>query len=410
MKVLNNKGLIKAWTDLVDVEEGALLQADRVASLPFIFKYVVLMPDVHQGIGSTVGSVVPTRGAIIPAAVSLDIGCGMISRHYDLNVNELTEHLPQIRQLIESNIPHGRSNNGQSDDIGAWSNNVPDIVRNAYEEGIAQDYEQLLEETENAIKHEKVLWHLGTLGTGNHFIEFQMDKNRELWITIHSGSRGPGAKIGNVFMKKAKELMAKYFITLPDPGLAYLPEGEDLFNQYWLGLQWAQKYAWTNRLLMLSQVEQVLAPWISSSMEIQTVHCHHNYVRKEHHFGQNIFVTRKGAISAKQDEWGIIPGSMGTSTYIVQGLGNREAFCSASHGAGRRMSRAQAKRVFTIEDHLRAIDGIECFKDVSLIDETPGSYKDIEAVMASQMDLVQIKERLIPILVVKGTNESIEDW
>jgi len=398
------KSLVKAWVDGVQLEDAAKQQLINVASLPFIHKWVAAMPDVHWGMGATVGSVIPTKGAIIPAAVGVDIGCGMMAVQTTLRASDLPTNLAEIRSEIERLVPHGRTNNGQPGDRGAWTN-PPDAVTGAWT-NLHKPYEEITERHPEINRgHQNSLCHLGTLGTGNHFIELCLDTNDDVWIMLHSGSRGVGNKIGQYFIAKAKKDMERWFINLPDVDLAYLAEGSEFFGEYVRAVSWAQQFARANRDVMMSQILTAmkgipeLPPFTASAM---VVNCHHNYIAKEHHYGENVWVTRKGAVSAKQGEFGIIPGSMGTRSYIVEGKGNAESFTSCSHGAGRAISRTEARKRFTIADHEAATLGVECRKDADVIDETPAAYKDIDAVMAAQSDLVDVRYTLKQILCVKG--------
>lgn len=398
------KGLIKAWVDGVQLEDAAKQQLFNVADMPFIHKWVAAMPDVHWGMGATVGSVIPTRGAIIPAAVGVDIGCGMMAVQTTLRASDLPTNLHELRCAIESAVPHGRTNNGQRGDRGAWAN-PPAIVTETWS-GLAEEYTNLTKAHKEIDRgHTNSLCHLGTLGTGNHFIELCLDTNDDVWIMLHSGSRGVGNKIGQHFIAKAKEDMKRWFINLPDVDLAYLAEGSEHFGAYIKAVHWAQQFARANRDVMMSQIMGAmksipeLPPFVASAM---VVNCHHNYISQERHFGESVWVTRKGAVSAKCGEFGIIPGSMGTRSYIVEGKGNPDSFTSCSHGAGRAMSRTEARRRFTVADHELATAGVECRKDEDVIDETPAAYKDIDAVMAAQADLVDVRYTLKQILCVKG--------
>jgi len=393
---------IKAWTRGVAIEEAAQKQLLNVAQLPFIFKWVAAMPDVHWGIGATVGSVIPTKGAIIPAAVGVDIGCGMMAVQTDLNARDLPDNLHAIRTAIESAVPHGRTNHGGKGDKGAWGH-IP-LRNNEGWAALKPRYDAILE------KHPKLdrgnhANHLGTLGTGNHFIEVCLDEAEMVWFMLHSGSRGVGNRMGSYFIEVAKKDMQKFFINLPDKDLAYFSEGTEHFDEYVEAVEWAQDFARTNRDLMMEQVVNAVResgevrPFQAT---VQAINCHHNYVARERHFGQNILVTRKGAVRAGAGDMGIIPGSMGARSYIVRGKGNLESFSSCSHGAGRAMSRAEAKRRFSIEDHKRLTAGVECRKDAEVIDETPAAYKPIEAVMAAQSDLVEIVHTLRQVVCVKG--------
>jgi tRNA-splicing ligase RtcB len=393
---------IKAWTRGVPVEDAAKQQLLNIASLPFIYRWIAVMPDVHLGKGATVGSVIPTTKAIIPAAVGVDIGCGMMAVRTSLNARDLPVDLHALRSVIERAVPHGRTDNGGRNDRGAWRQ--PPARTAAAWANLAPKYNEIVE------KHPRLgrgndSNHLGTLGTGNHFIEVCLDESQNVWIVLHSGSRGVGNRIGQFFIELAKKDMRKFMINLPDQDLAYLPEGTENFNDYVTAVQWAQSYAMTNRVLMMEEILDAiraanLLPPFSADAEV--VNCHHNYVAVEEHYGQRVFVTRKGAVRAGKNDLGIIPGSMGAKSFIVRGKGNPESFESCSHGAGRAMSRTAAKKRFTIEDHMRATEGIECRKDADVIDETPAAYKSIDAVMAAQSDLVDVVHTLKQVVVVKG--------
>jgi tRNA-splicing ligase RtcB len=393
---------IKAWTRGVPVEDAAKQQLLNIATLPFIYRWIAVMPDVHLGKGATVGSVIPTTKAIIPAAVGVDIGCGMMAVRTSLNARDLPDDLHALRTAIERAVPHGRTDNGGKNDRGAWRQPPP---RNAEAwANLTPKYNEIVE------KHPRLgrgndSNHLGTLGTGNHFIEVCLDESENVWIVLHSGSRGVGNRIGQFFIELAKKDMRKFMINLPDQDLAYLPEGTENFNDYVKAVHWAQSYAMTNRELMMAEILDAiraanLLPPFSADAEV--VNCHHNYVAVEEHYGQRVFVTRKGAVRAGKNDLGIIPGSMGAKSFIVRGKGNPESFESCSHGAGRAMSRTAAKKRFTLEDHARATEGIECRKDADVIDETPAAYKSIDAVMAAQSDLVDVVHTLKQVVVVKG--------
>jgi tRNA-splicing ligase RtcB len=393
---------IKAWTKGVQMEVEAEKQLRNVASLPFIHRWVAAMPDVHWGIGATVGSVIPTRGAIIPAAVGVDIGCGMMAVRTSLNARSLPDNLHGIRTAIESAVPHGRTDNGGPNDRGAWKNPPsPNVDEWA---GLKGRYDGIIARHPK-LDRGKHINHLGTLGGGNHFIEVCLDTDEQVWFMLHSGSRGVGNRIGSYFIELARQDMKRWFINLPDADLAYLPEGTEHFDDYFVAVQWAQEFAMTNRrLMMLAVIEAVKksAEVPSFDAELEVVNCHHNYVAREHHYDQNVYVTRKGAVRARAGDMGIIPGSMGAQSFIVRGLGNPESFNSCSHGAGRLMSRAEAKRRFTIADHEKATAGIECRKDAEVIDETPAAYKSISDVMSAQSDLVEIVHTLHQVVCVKG--------
>lgn len=393
---------IKAWTMGVALEEAAEKQLRNVASLPFIFKWVAAMPDVHWGMGATVGSVIPTKGAVIPAAVGVDIGCGMMAVETSLSANHLPDNLHGMRDAIERMVPVGRTDNGGKNDRGAWQ----DAPAHHLDEWAK------LDERYNAIvskypklNHAQRVNHLGTLGTGNHFIEVCLDEANRVWFMLHSGSRGVGNRFGTFFIELAKQDMRQWMINLPDADLAYLPQGTEHFHDYVEAVHWAQDYAMTNRQLMMNNIIAAvtncgLVPPFEATLEV--VNCHHNYVAWENHFGENVLVTRKGAVRARQGDMGIIPGSMGAQSFIVRGKGNPESFNSCSHGAGRAMSRAEAKRRFTVDDHMKATAGIECRKDADVIDETPMAYKPITAVMDAQKDLVDIVHTLRQVVCVKG--------
>jgi tRNA-splicing ligase RtcB len=391
---------IKAWTRGVAVEDGARTQLVNVARLPIVFHHVAVMPDVHFGVGATVGSVVPTLGAIIPAAVGVDIGCGMMAVETDLPASRLPDSLHALRTAIEHAVPHGRTNGGGRGDRGAW-HKLPRAPEAAWKQ-LAPAYERIGDKHPRVGKGNDVN-HLGTLGTGNHFIEVCLDERDLVWFMLHSGSRGVGNRIGTYFIELAKRDMRDRLDHLPDRALAYLEEGSRHFDDYVEAVEWAQRYAATNRQLMMDAVVAAARAQLPAfALGEQAVNCHHNYVAREHHFGHDVLVTRKGAVRAGVGELGIIPGSMGARSYIVRGKGNRESFCSCSHGAGRAMSRGEAKRRFTVEDHARATAGVECRKDADVIDETPMAYKPIDRVMAAQESLVEIVHELKQVVCVKG--------
>ncbi len=399
----NDAGVpIKMWTKGVPVEQAAERQLRNVAGLPFVHKWVAAMPDVHFGKGATVGSVIPTVDAIIPAAVGVDIGCGMMAVQTSLTADNLPDNLREMRRAIEKAVPHGRTKNGGRGDRGAWRD-VPKRVQKAWAK-LVPAFDVITD------KHPKVakanhLGHLGTLGTGNHFIEVCLDEADRVWFMLHSGSRGIGNRIGSYFISKAKEEMKRWHINLPDADLAYLPEGSDHFADYVDAVEWAQEFAMTNRTLMMTAVIDAVrsvAGIREFTSDKMAVNCHHNYVARERHYGKNVFVTRKGAVRAAAGDLGIIPGSMGARSFIVRGKGNPESFNSCSHGAGRAMSRTEAKRRFSVEDHAEATKGIECRKDADVIDETPAAYKSIDDVMKAQSDLVDVVHELRQVVCVKG--------
>ncbi len=392
---------IKAWTHGVPIEDSALAQLRNVANLPFIHKHVAVMPDVHWGMGATVGSVIPTVGAIIPAAVGVDIGCGMMAVRTSVRAEHLPDSLLELRTAIEAAVPHGRTDNGGRNDKGAWADEPPALA--AAKWAVLKDgYEAVVAKHPKAA-HQRGFGHLGTLGTGNHFIELCLDEDARLWVMLHSGSRGVGNRFGTYFVERAKHEMRRWFVNLPDADLAYFPEGTEGFVDYVRAVSWAQKYALANREVMMDRVLGVLRETFPNlTADELAVNCHHNYVSREHHFGKDVYVTRKGAVRAGAGELGIIPGSMGARSFIVRGKGEAESFCTCSHGAGRAMSRNEAKRRFTVEDHVAATAGVECRKDAEVIDETPMAYKDIDAVMAAQADLVEIVHTLRQVVCVKG--------
>lgn len=391
---------VKMWTQGVAVEEDARAQLRNTAQMPFIFKHVAVMPDVHLGKGSTIGSVIPTKGAIIPAAVGVDIGCGMMAARTTLTAADLPDSLAGLRSAIERAVPHGRAPGRR--DPGAWGNRAPQQVDEMWkvlEPGfrrIVGKYPKL-EKTNNYV-------HLGTLGTGNHFIEVCVDENDSVWFMLHSGSRGVGNAIGSLFIELAQADMRQHIANLPDRNLAYFNEGSRHFDDYVEAVGWAQDYARRNRQVMMDAVIDAARSVIGKPFGIDehAVNCHHNYVQKERHFGEDVLVTRKGAVSAQKGQLGIIPGSMGAKSFIVRGLGNPESFCSCSHGAGRSMSRTEAKRRFTVEDQVKATQGVECRKDAGVVDEIPMAYKDIDAVMAAQRSLVEVVHTLRQVVCVKG--------
>lgn len=386
---------IKIWTD--DVEATALTQLKNLARLPFINPNgVSCMPDVHAGIGSTVGTVIATEQAIIPAAVGVDIGCGMNAVRLSLKASDLPDSLAEVRDLIEKSVPLGAGGRHQGDEkLQALYERLPKTSFN-----LAMNLNSNISEA----YWKKSGSQLGTLGSGNHFIEVCIDESQDVWVMLHSGSRGIGNMIGSYYISKAKKEMERFFISLPDADLAYLPEDTEDFNDYMEAVHWAQDYALENRKVMMEVVIDALRKTIPVEFTItqEAINCHHNYVAREHHFGRNLWVTRKGAIRARSGDLGIIPGSMGQRSYIVRGKGNLDSYCSCSHGAGRVMSRAEARKRFTVADLVAQTDGVECRKDDSVIDEIPSSYKNIDEVMANQTDLVEVVHTLKQVLCVKG--------
>ena len=397
----DNAAPIKMWTKGVPVEDEALKQLQNVASLPVVFKHVAAMPDVHYGIGATVGSVIPTYRAIIPAAVGVDIGCGMIACKTTLTASDLPDNLGPLRSAIEKAVPHGLTPKKFGRDKGSWE--TPPNEADAAWATLVDEFEQICEKYPR-LRNTNNYRHMGTLGTGNHFIEICLDEAQTVWIMLHSGSRGVGNAMGTHFIELAKKDAERNNAQLPDQNLAYFEEGSQYFADYVQGVGWAQKFARANREVMMTRVIQALRKVITKPFEthLEAVNCHHNYVQKETHFGEEVFVTRKGAVSAKAGELGIIPGSMGVKSYIVRGKGNPDSFMSCSHGAGRTMSRTKAKKLFTVDDQIKATEGVECRKDADVIDEIPMAYKDIDAVMEAQKDLVEVVYTLKQVVCVKG--------
>ena len=383
---------VKMWTHGVPVEEAAKKQLRNTATLPFIYKHIAVMPDVHLGKGSTIGSVIPTLGAVIPAAVGVDIGCGMMAAKTTLSANDLPDNLGPLRSAIERAIPHGMSpktRGHRGRDEGSW-HTPPSAVDAAWLQ-LKDEFDAICLKTPK-LKNTNNYRHLGTLGSGNHFIEICLDEQGAVWFMLHSGSRGVGNAIGSHFIELAKQDMRTHFINLPDQDLAYLAEGTQHYNDYVEAVGWAQRFARNNREVMMQNLIAAVRTVIHKPFQthVEAVNCHHNYVQKEHHFGKDVLVTRKGAVSAREGELGIIPGSMGAKSFIVRGKGNPDSFHSCSHGAGRTMSRTEAKRRFNLEDQVRATEGVECRKDANVIDEIPMAYKDIDAVMLAQRELVDV--------------------
>ncbi len=391
---------IKAWTRGVPVEDAARRQLFNIAALPFIHHHVAVMPDVHLGKGATVGSVIATRAAIVPAAVGVDIGCGMMAVRTTLTASDLPDNLHKLRLAIEAAVPHGGV--GLK---GGWKDGVPNAVGRRFAESGLADALKALEDKHPQIANAQSVTHLGSLGGGNHFIEVCLDEEDRVWAMLHSGSRGIGNRIGTYFIAKAREELDRRQLTrpLPDKDLAWLEEGEPLFEDYVSAVAWAQEFARHNREVMMAAVMKTMREELPPfQMQRQAINCHHNYVEREVHFGCDVWVTRKGAVKAGAGDLGIIPGSMGAKSYIVRGKGNAQSFHSCAHGAGRRMSRGEAKRRFTLADHAQATAAVECRKDAGVIDETPMAYKDIDAVMAAQADLVEVVHTLRQVVCVKG--------
>lgn len=396
---------IKAWVNGVPLEATAEQQLRNIAGLPFIYRWVAAMPDVHWGMGATIGSVIPTTKAIIPAAVGVDIGCGMMAVQTSLRAKDLPENLQRVRSAIESAVPHGgpKQRAKWNRDSGCWQGSLPPRVRDEWKD-LKPVYDNIKEKHPVVAKGNDV-GQLGTLGGGNHFIEICLDETDQVWFLLHSGSRGVGNRLGTYFIELAKKDMRAHHINLPDQNLAYFNEGTVHFDDYVEAVEWAQKYAMANRKLMMEAVIEAVSrtPGIPPfEARMQAINCHHNYVARENHYGRDVLVTRKGAVRAGAGELGIIPGSMGARSFIVRGKGNPESFHSCSHGAGRLMSRTEAKKRFTLAQHCQATAGVECRKDQEVIDETPGAYKDIDAVMKAQADLVEVVHSLKQVVCVKG--------
>lgn len=397
---------IKMWTKGVLVEDKAIEQLKNVASLPFIFSHIAAMPDVHRGWGATIGSVIPTQGAVIPASVGSDQGCGVAAaRLTNITSDDLLGpdvSLSWLRGEIESRIPVGFKAHSfhriahrveLMEDYDVYIDPILDLV---------EQFPKFFPKRKNEVD-QYIATQFGTLGRGNHFIEVCYDQDGAVWLLLHSGSRRIGKELSDYFINLAKSDMEKYFITLPDEDLAYFPAGTTNYDDYMLALNWAQRYARANREQMMDELLSIMQDAYDSSIRDNIrINCHHNYAATEHHFGKNVLVTRKGATRARDGEWGIIPGSMGAQSYIVKGKGNRDSFHSCSHGAGRAMGRRAAKRTFTVEAHALATQGVECRKDAGMLDETPMAYKDIEDVMAAQTDLVSIEHELTQVVCVKG--------
>jgi len=389
------------WTRGVPVEDEARKQLANAARLPVVFRHIAAMPDVHLGIGATVGSVIPTLRAIIPAAVGVDIGCGMMAAKTTLRAQDLPDNLGPLRSAIERAVPHGSTPRGRGRDQGSWEN-PPQTVDQIWAT-LVDEFDALCE-LHPRLRNTNNRKHLGTLGSGNHFIEVCLDEEGAVWFMLHSGSRGVGNAVGTHFIELAKKDAERHERNLPDQDLAYFEEGAQYFGDYVRAVSWAQKFAQRNREVMMTNLIATVRTVIAKPFEshVEAVNCHHNYVQQERHFGADVFVTRKGAVSARKGQLGIIPGSMGARSFIVRGLGNPESFDSCSHGAGRVMSRTRAKKLFTVADQVKATEGVECRKDADVIDEIPLAYKDIAAVMAAQRDLVEVVHTLKQVVCVKG--------
>jgi tRNA-splicing ligase RtcB len=392
--ITKGKVPVKIFTD--DIEPSAYQQLVNMSQMPFIHSHIAAMPDVHCGIGATVGSVIPTKGAIIPAAVGVDIGCGMNAIRLSLKAHQLPDNLRGLRSSIERDVPVG------------FNRHKYDAVPNSTIRSLSNGLSRIWEKHPTLVSKQKrpyQTWvrQLATLGGGNHFIELCLDENHHVWVMLHSGSRGVGNAIGQYFIEMARRDMEKIQVNLPDRDLAYFSQGTDHFDDYIEAVEWAQDYAMVNRREMMKKVLGILTKRLPNfNVTKEAINCHHNYVSEEHHFGEDVFVTRKGAIRAREGELGIIPGSMGAKSFIVRGKGNGESFCSCSHGAGRVMSRSKAKRLFTEDDLRQQTDGVECRIDKSVVDEIPAAYKDIDKVMQDQTDLVEVVHTLKLVVCIKG--------
>jgi tRNA-splicing ligase RtcB len=386
--ILDTPVPVKIWAN--DIEQAAVNQLRNLSTLPFIHSHVAAMADAHSGKGSTVGTVIATKGAIIPAAVGVDIGCGMAAVKLPFKI-DVFDRLAELRANIERRIPVGHYGNSKAkNDLMDRFNKLGEVT------------------LKDRVDLDKALLQVGTLGGGNHFIELCFDQNNDAWIMLHSGSRNIGKSLAEVHIEKAKGLMKQYFIKLPDPDLAYLTQDTPEFKAYIQDLLWGQRYAKLNRDEMVRRVLEAVSyhlfnkPTQEKDLTVLRVDCHHNYTSMENHFGANVWITRKGAVSARAGELGIIPGSMGNKSYIVEGLGNPQSFCSCSHGAGRSMSRSKAKERFTEDDLLKQTAGVECRKDRGVLDEIPGAYKNIDDVMKNQEDLVKPLYTLKQVMCIKG--------
>ncbi|MFM2332044.1 MAG: hypothetical protein RIQ74_867 [Pseudomonadota bacterium] len=385
---------VKIFTN--DIDRESIEQLKKMAQLQFVYSHIAVMPDVHVGKGATVGSVIPTKHAIIPAAVGVDIGCGMNAIRLNLKASQLPDNLAPLRHAIERKVPVGFELHKQ---IKAKASSIIPLEKRL--QPIIKKHSGLV----RMLRKFDATWQkqLGTLGGGNHFIELCLDENQDVWVMLHSGSRGLGNVIGTYFIELAKKEAQHRFGHVPDKDLSYFAEGSNSFNDYVEAVEWAQEYAFENRREMMRLILEAIRPLLPPfQMTKEAINCHHNYVSRENHFGEDLLITRKGAIRAGLDELGIIPGSMGARSYIVRGKANPESFCSCSHGAGRKMSRSKAKLLFSQDDLIQQTQGIECRKDAAVIDEIPSAYKDIDQVMANQSYLIEIVHTLKQILCIKG--------
>lgn len=388
--------------EIVPIEAGAIEQVRLTAELSIV-RRIALMPDAHVGIGATVGSVIGTTNAIIPAAVGVDIGCGMTAAETNLSASDLPDSLAPLRGSIERNVPHGRTGGGKRNrDVGGWSKEIPDEVYSHWHSKLEKGFNRLLDQHPD-LKRANHISHLGTLGTGNHFIEVCLDENETVWVMLHSGSRGIGNRIGMKFIELAKQDMRRHEINLPDRNLAYLKEGTKHFADYVMAVEWAQRFAFLNRKIMMDRTVLAIRQHLRHAEVVsEIIECHHNYVANERHYGQNLWVTRKGALRAQRGDVGIIPGSMGAKSYIVRGKGSKHSLQSCSHGAGRALSRTEARKRYSAADLRAQTIGVECRKDHQVVDELPAAYKDIDKVIEAQQELVEVIHTLKQIVCVKG--------
>ena len=385
---------VKIFTN--DIDQDSIEQLTKMAQLQFIHSHIAVMPDVHVGKGATVGSVIPTKHAIIPAAVGVDIGCGMNAIRLNLKSSQLPDNLSSLRHAIERKVPVGFDLHKQ---VKAKASTLTPLDKRL--QPIISKHPGLV----RMLRKFDMTWQkqLGTLGGGNHFIELCLDENQDVWIMLHSGSRGLGNVIGTYFIELAKKEAQHRFGHVPDKDLSYFAEGSASFDDYVEAVEWAQAYAYENRREMMRLILEAIRPLLPSfQLTKEAINCHHNYVSQEQHDGENLLITRKGAIRAGKDELGIIPGSMGARSYIIRGKGHPDSFCSCSHGAGRKMSRNKAKHLFNQQDLIQQTQGIECRKDAGVIDEIPAAYKDIDQVMAQQSDLIEVVHTLKQVLCIKG--------
>ena len=387
------------FTNGIDVDSLTIEQVNRTSSLPFIHKHVAVMPDCHYGKGSTVGTVIPTIKAVVPATIGVDIGCGMLALNTGVDAKYLPDNLHQMRIDIESVVPVGFGIHKDEFHLKLFEGELLSLNTS---------YKEVVDLSNGFAEHKDVYRQLGTLGGGNHFIELCLDENNQIWIMLHTGSRGVGNRIGRYYIEKAKEEMERYYIDkyISDIDLSYLVEDSKYFTDYIYSVNFAQQYAKLNRSVMLQSIVNCLMTYFSTDIfkdfKDIVIDCHHNYIEKENHFGSNIYVARKGAVRARVGDTAIIPNAMGQTSYIVEGLGNKMSFCSCSHGAGRKMSRNEARKLITLSEHAESMKGVECRLDEGVIDESPSAYKDINAVMNAQKDLVKVKHRLKAVLNIKG--------